>query len=484
MLELVAVCIALGAGLAGGWWLRGADPRYQRVRAQAADAARARDALERLRELTHNVASDVDKHKALMGRINKELSASDEGCTKSVLQAVDKLIQCNDRIQQQLDSAEDKLENQARQIDCRAAEAHTDPLTALANRRVFDKALNDAYRAFLDHNKPAVVMMLDVDHFKNLNDTHGHQAGDEVLRGIAGVLRDCVPEEHLVARYGGEEFAVIFFNRRLEDARRPAEDARAAIGQTRFDVEGIPLRVTTSGGIAQFTAGETTASLVGRADEALYVSKEKGRDCTHLHTGNAIVRFEIDQAHRQQDAAPPPPPQPYDVGISTPEVFSIDVRRRMAQWKSGGAPLCVLFVQIDDLKYIQEHHGEKNSSAVLRALTLTLKAAMREIDHAARFEGNALSLLLPGATLPGAVAVAERIRNAAAQCELPQRHPLRHFTVSVGVAQAREDESEGNLIERVRDSLSVAHMHGQDCTYVHDGCDFVLVGVGSVSMST
>ena len=127
---------------------------------------------------------------------------------------------------------------------------------------------------------------------------------------------------------------------------------------------------------------------------------------------------------------------------------------------------------------------DQEPTAVLRALTLSLKAVMRGIDHAARFEGEALSLLLPGATLRGAIGVAERLRAAASRCELPKRFELRHFTVSIGVAEAQVDEAEDQLIERVRDSLTVAHMHGQDCTYVHDGLDFHLIGVGSVSTAS
>jgi diguanylate cyclase len=140
-------------------------------------------------------------------------------------------------------------------------------------------------------------------------------------------------------------------------------------------------------------------------------------------------------------------------------------------------------VQIDDLEVTRQQHGEENCDAILRALTLTLKASMREIDHAARFEGQALSLLLPGSTLRGAISVAERLRAAASRCELPVRYDLRTFTVSIGVAEAQEDEDEDQLIERVRDSLTVAHMHGRDCTYVHDGQDFVLIGVGTASMA-
>ena len=108
---------------------------------------------------------------------------------------------------------------------------------------------------------------------------------------------------------------------------------------------------------------------------------------------------------------------------------------------------------------------------------------MREMDHAARFEGDALSLLLPGCTMRGAVAVAERLRAAAARCELHQRYARRHFTVSIGAAEALADENEDALIDRVRTSLNVARQHGQDCTYLHDGVDLHLIGAGRLSMA-
>lgn len=482
MLEVCVVCTAIFVGLVCGWWLRGNDPRYLQIRTQAADAARTREVLNRLRDVTHNVASDVDKHKALMGRISEELHASGEPPPANVLRAVDKLIQFNERMQQQLHSAEERLEDQARQIASQSVEAHTDALTGLANRRAFDRELNQAYRASIDRGDPTIIMMLDVDHFKCLNDTYGHQAGDEVLRGIAQVLREQIPAENVVARYGGEEFAVIFSDSDIDETEEVAERARSAIGRTRFEFDDLELHVTASAGVAQFVKGETASSLIGRADDALYASKEAGRDCAHFHDGSVSVR--LGQRDRKAEAAKsqPAPKAPYDTGISSPEDFSTDLRRRLSDWRSGGAPLCVLLVQIDDLEATRKQYGEENCDAILRALTLTLKASMREIDHAARFEGQVLSLLLPGSTLRGAVTAAERLREAASRCELPSRFELRNFTVSIGVAEAMEDENEEQLIERVRDSLTVARMHGQDCTYVHDGRDFVLIGVGTASM--
>jgi diguanylate cyclase (GGDEF)-like protein len=486
MLEVLLVCTAIFVGLGCGWWLRGNDPRYVRIRTQAADSARTREVVQRLRELTRNVASDVDKHKALMGRISEELHASDEQQPAAVLKAVDKLIQFNERMQQQLNSAEEKLEDQARQIANHSVEALTDALTGLANRRAFDRELSRAYRASIDRGEPTIVMMIDVDHFKSLNDTYGHQAGDEVLRGIADVVRERIPDEYMVARYGGEEFAVIFTNSDINAAEEKAEMARRAIGAETFEYDGLELHVTASAGVAQFVPGETATSLLGRADSALYASKENGRDCAHFHDGtNPVLLGQRATNNRAPGVvAEPPPPPSYDIGISSPAVFSTDLRRRLADWQNGGAPLCVLLVQIDDLEMILDQHGEDNCEAMRRALTLTVKATMREIDHAARFAGQALSMLLPGATLQGAVHVAERLRTAVSRIELPQRHTLRQFSVSIGVAEAQENEDEEQLIERVRDSLTVAHMHGRNCTYVHDGLDFLLIGVGSVSMST
>lgn len=484
MLELFAICTALVVGLGCGWWLRGAAPHYLRILTQAEDAARARETLDRLRNLTHDVASDVDKHKALMGRINNQLNSAGRLCPTSVARAVERLIECNERIQKQLDSAEDKLQDQARQIASHSAEAQTDPLTGLANRRVFDKELERVHRACADRTTSALVMILDIDHFKNLNDTYGHQAGDKVLLGIAQVLRDCIPDHHTVARYGGEEFAVIFLGRDIDEAREISERARRGIGTEKYDFDGLQLHVTASSGVAQLLPGETTSSLVGRADDALYVSKNKGRDSAHFHDGTTILPLQS----RPKPAGEPPrhetPKPSYETGISSPATFSADLRRRISEWKSGGAPLCVLFVQIDNLNTLRQRCDDDNCTAIRRALTLTLKAIMREIDHAARFEGDALSLLLPGATLPGAVAVAERLRSAAARCELPSRYKRQHFTVSICVGQVQADENEANLIERVRDSLTSAHVHGQDCTYVHDGLDPFLVGVGGVGVST
>jgi diguanylate cyclase len=483
MLDVLVVLTAVLVGLIGGWWLRGADPRTARPQNRDTGVANeSRDVARRLRELTRDVAADFDQHKDLVRKMNSELHALESSNPKEILSAVGRLIESNERMQRQLHQAEARLENQAQQIEDRSIEARTDPLTQLANRRAFDDAMQTAHDEFLEQQRPTVVMLIDIDHFKDFNDTYGHQAGDEVLRGVGRVLVDHIPSGNLVARYGGEEFAVIFPDADIEAVEGISERARIAIGSSPFNYEGLGLGVTASAGLAQFTAGEDVASLIARADEALYASKESGRNCGHFHTVDSVVPLmepvdpSLTLPDQDEDL------QEYETGVSTREEFFVDLRRRLSQWKEGGAPLCTLFVRVDALDQISDRYGEENYHAIRRALTLTLKSVMREMDHVARFDGQTLSLLLPGCTLRGAISVAERLRQATALCELPSRYTQRRFTISTGVAEAREDESEVDLAERARQSLEAANAQGQDCTFVHDGQFCHLVGAGQISM--
>jgi diguanylate cyclase len=484
MLMVLVVITALVIGLVCGWWLRGAESSPARVSSAQEASAPTREVLERLRELTRHVASDVDKHKTLMGRITRELHAAPQSDPSAVLQAVGRLIQSNEQMQQQLQSAEARLQHQAQQIANHAIEARTDALTALANRREFDKAMEEAHRTLREKHTPATVMMIDIDHFKHLNDSYGHQAGDEVLRQVAHTLQARLPEECLIARYGGEEFAVVFLGVHFAEVEHVAERARRAIGEQEVAFEGLRLRVTASGGLAELMPGETIPSVISRADDALYISKETGRNRGHVHDGKTVSPLARRSNVVARAIEHPDQPAPYEIGISSPEVFASDLSRRLSQWNRGGSPLCVLLVRIDDLDEIAQRHGAENRHAAMRAMVLALKAVMREIDHAARFDAQAIALLLPGCALRGAVATAERLRAAAARCELPARYDRRRFTVSIGVAAALEDEEEDALIDRVRQSLQVACTYGENCTYLHDGLDVHLIGAGPVTMAT
>lgn len=157
--------------------------------------------------------------------------------------------------------------------------SETDGLTGLFNKRfLLERLAVEASRANLGGG-PLSFLILDVDNFKKFNDSHGHHAGDEVLKALAGVIRAEVRDRDAGCRYGGEEFAVIFPNATLDQAAGPAERIRAGLAAKVFEPRpGIAVTATCSLGLAQLEGGETPESLVQRADAALYHAKSLGKN--------------------------------------------------------------------------------------------------------------------------------------------------------------------------------------------------------------
>jgi diguanylate cyclase (GGDEF)-like protein len=163
--------------------------------------------------------------------------------------------------------------------------ATTDGLTGLSNRKAFlERLAVDLAR--LDGRHPCGVVMLDIDHFKAVNDTYGHPFGDEVLRGVASVLGKGVRKGDTAGRYGGEEFVLYLHMADTERAREGAERFRRRIRQIRFAHAGKEIAVTASFGVACAPHhGNGVEELLKRADEALYLSKQRGRDRVTVYPG-------------------------------------------------------------------------------------------------------------------------------------------------------------------------------------------------------
>jgi diguanylate cyclase (GGDEF)-like protein len=152
--------------------------------------------------------------------------------------------------------------------------AVTDGLTQLANRRSFDRALDRELQRATRTDGRLSVVLIDIDHFKNLNDTHGHLVGDNVLRQIASALRECGREYDTIARYGGEEFAAVLPGCSSALAVQVAERLRRAVEEGPTDVP-----VTASAGVATYPYdGVDVEGLLGAADRALYSAKRAGRN--------------------------------------------------------------------------------------------------------------------------------------------------------------------------------------------------------------
>ena len=161
-------------------------------------------------------------------------------------------------------------------------QAVTDPLTGLYNRRYLWEFLRREWVRAKRKNESIAVIMIDLDHFKRINDAHGHQAGDFVLVAVAALLRNQIRSSDIVCRYGGEEFALVLPEASLENVRLRAEHIRAAIGRLNLRHQGVPLgRITASLGVALFPHhADSPDSLIRAADEAMYEAKHVGRDRT------------------------------------------------------------------------------------------------------------------------------------------------------------------------------------------------------------
>lgn len=156
--------------------------------------------------------------------------------------------------------------------------ALTDGLTGMQNRRYFDDALREYLGEFGRIDRPVGLMILDLDHFKQVNDTYGHDAGDEVLRSVAKCLKSMTRYHDVVARLGGEEFAIVAPNMDIELLQRFAERMRKAIAGMAIEAGGIQLNVTSSFGIALWDREETAEEFYRRADKQLYEAKRQGRN--------------------------------------------------------------------------------------------------------------------------------------------------------------------------------------------------------------
>ncbi|BCM20406.1 GGDEF domain-containing protein [Mesorhizobium sp. J8] len=156
--------------------------------------------------------------------------------------------------------------------------ALTDGLTGMQNRRYFDDALREYLHEFRRIDRPVGLMILDLDHFKQVNDTHGHDVGDEVLRAVATCLRGMTRYHDVVARLGGEEFAVVTPNMDVELLARFAERIRKAIANLSIMSGNVRLKVTTSVGLAVWDHKESAEDFYRRADRQLYEAKKQGRN--------------------------------------------------------------------------------------------------------------------------------------------------------------------------------------------------------------
>ncbi len=162
--------------------------------------------------------------------------------------------------------------------------AQKDPLTGIGNRAALDEVLRRELSHAGRHQSSCALIMLDIDHFKRVNDQYGHIIGDCALKIVANTAARCIRDGDLLFRYGGEEFVVLMRETGLEGASLLAERIRKNIETTPSHCSGIDIKMTISAGISAYESGDSPLTLFVRADEALYVAKQNGRNQTFVMT--------------------------------------------------------------------------------------------------------------------------------------------------------------------------------------------------------
>ncbi len=197
------------------------------------------------------------------------------------LQSITLLITERERRHQQtLRQLESRVNHLMRELEQARRESTTDPLTGLYNRRAFEECLNHTVGLNRLFGYPATMMLIDIDHFKQVNDTYGHAVGDAVLQAVAElIVRVCKRRSDFAARYGGEEFAVIMRETVIREAQRIAQQLAAQVHQQAIHVDNAePIQVTVSIGVSELGTHESADEWFRRTDALLYQAKQAGRN--------------------------------------------------------------------------------------------------------------------------------------------------------------------------------------------------------------
>lgn len=248
-----------------------------------------------LREITSHVTEtegDLSVHGQALETLAaqmKEIHDFDDvkDIIDQMLETIKAIIQAGSRLQTRMKVSSEDLKQLHKELESSQKEARTDSLTGLPNRRGLEKRLEIERIRARQNNASFSVIMLDIDHFKSVNDTFGYLVGDSILKGFATILTSQVRRNDLAARYGGEEFLIILPETNVEGAYAVSEKIRTILSQKEWTVKESGKRIgqiKASMGIARYRLSETGNEVICRADEALSHAKSTGRDRTVIHS--------------------------------------------------------------------------------------------------------------------------------------------------------------------------------------------------------
>jgi diguanylate cyclase len=236
--------------------------------------------------LIENAVRTASKHDASLTDVTRKLGGATDresvrGVIESLVQTASAMKRDNKALEARLKSSKQEITQLQENLETVRNESLTDPLTTLANRKYFDEALPRHLSEASSTTEPLSLMLTDIDHFKNFNDSFGHLTGDQVLRLVALAVKQNVKGQDIAARYGGEEFAIVLPRTALREAITVADQIRRSVMgkelMKRSTGEHLG-RVTISIGVATHRRGDTVNSLIERADACLYAAKRNGRN--------------------------------------------------------------------------------------------------------------------------------------------------------------------------------------------------------------
>jgi diguanylate cyclase len=228
------------------------------------ESVEAADDLQQIRGLVRSRLDSIDRHLQEFRQRESALSAD--------------MRSRNEQMRVRITELEGRARSLQSQLQDEQRLSMIDQLTKVPNRLAYDKRIEEELERCRRFGNPACVAVMDVDHFKRINDTYGHRAGDRVLRAVADCLSGRIRRTDFVARYGGEEFVMILEGTRIDDAMRVVDDMRNAIAAIGFHFRGTPVSITISGGVTVLLDNDSADSAFDRADKALYKAKEDGRN--------------------------------------------------------------------------------------------------------------------------------------------------------------------------------------------------------------
>lgn len=235
-------------------------------------------------ELPEVAAPDVATYQTKTAALDLALEGDDAEVifarlASRLLDMVQELRKENVELRDEVNRAKDQVIEHMARAHTAEQVARIDVLTQLPNRRAFEEALAQCQAALERRGQPFTLLLLDLDHFKRLNDQHGHAAGDAMLATIGRLLAETCRTTDQACRLGGEEFALLLPKCDGESARTVAERYRQKIEAATLHFQGKKLSITVSGGLAEAVSGESLSRLLERADQALYAAKSQGRNC-------------------------------------------------------------------------------------------------------------------------------------------------------------------------------------------------------------